>query len=128
MSAVAVSIYQQLQTISELRRSLRGDKRLRRAGPVEADDVVDVNAGIAQDRAPAASLPGDRGIESAPRSTMLRALTAGLQRDPASIAAGWKDGEAGRPYRPQHHDAFSYACGYGSARHFKGGKHALRGG
>lgn len=77
-------------------------------------------------RAPAASSAGDLGIDPQARSTlspMLQAIAAGLKRDAASQMAGWEDGRSGAPFQPRHFDAFSYACGFGAARHIKQGGH-----
>ena len=91
-----------------------------------------VHAGIAQQRAPAASTNRRRGIEPAPRSIVCRehmqAFAVGLQREAAAYAAGRKDGEEGAAFRPLDFDAFSYACGFEFGRRFpkRGGCNVLR--
>lgn len=57
---------------------------------------MNIFAGIAQDRATAASPVVGRGIESAPRSNAYLQLFAGLWKlDPETFAAGYRDGIAG---------------------------------
>lgn len=65
------------------------------------------------------SLPTER-LFAARRSAsnIVKAFAAGLQRDTEAYAAGRKDGEEGADFRPQDHDAFSYACGFQLGRQF----------
>lgn len=67
-------------------------------------------------RAPA----GDVGTSPTPRSTILRAFVAGLQRDVSSNVLGYADGKSGAPFNPPASgDLLSYATGYHEARGFR---------
>lgn len=96
-------------------------------------------------KAPAPSRAGEASLERGPRSqpsSLLQAITAGLQPEAAPYAAGLKDGEEGAAYRPMPdwsperaantllsgdhdvmHQVFSYSCGWVRGR--ERSRHAL---
>lgn len=80
-------------------------------------------AGVAQrleqqpPRSAARSTVEDVGSTPTPRSTILRAFVAGLQRHLPSNVLGYADGKSGAPFNPPAGgDLLSYAAGYVEAR------------